>query len=290
MGVFDGVHLGHRRVVESASAPGALRGVLTFDRHPASLLCPEKSPQLIVPDSRVKERLLASLGVQALLVLPFTRALAAVEATAFLDRLAAACPLAGISVGANWRFGAGRGGDAALLRREARRLGFVVECAPLVEYDGETVCSSAIRRHLAAGAFERAAALLGHPLAMSGVVEEGRKLARHWGFPTANVRPVSGALPPYGVYAARVRIEGEEGQWGAVANFGLRPTVEHPEAGPEPLLEVHLPDWSGPLYGRRLEVELEHFLRPERRFESLAALQAQIGADAAEAGAWLRGN
>lgn len=289
MGVFDGVHLGHRRVIESAFVPGALRGVLTFDRHPMSLLCPERAPRLIVPDGQVKEELLASLGVEALFVLPFTRALAAVEATAFLDRLAAACPLAGISVGANWRFGAARGGNAALLRAEGERRGFAVACAPLVACGGETVCSSAIRRHLAEGDFQRAVAMLGHPLPMAGVVEEGRRLARGWDFPTANLRPACGAFPPYGVYAARVRVEGEEGRWGAVANFGLRPTVDHPEAGPEPLLEAHLFGWNGSLYGRRLEVELEHFLRPERRFDSLDALKAQIANDARDASNWLSG-
>lgn len=289
MGVFDGVHLGHRRVIESAREPGALRGVLTFDRHPMSLLCPERAPQMIVPDDRVKEDLMAALGVEVMFVLPFTRELAAVEATAFLDRLAVACPLAGISVGADWRFGAGRGGNTALLRAEGKRRGIAVNCAPLVEYDGETVCSSAIRRHLAEGDFHRAAAMLGHPLPMAGEVVEGRRLARKWNFPTANLRPAYGAMPPYGVYAARARIEGEEGVWSAVANFGLRPTVEHPEAGPEPTLEAHLFEWNGSLYGRRLVVELECFLRPERRFANLEALKAQIEADAAEARHWLRG-
>lgn len=283
MGVFDGVHLGHRRVIESAARPGALRGVLTFDRHPMSLLCPERAPRLIVPDNGVKEDLLAALGVDALCVLPFTRELAGMEAAVFLDRLAAACPLAGISVGANWRFGAGRGGDAGLLRAQGEQRGFAVTCAPLAEYGGETVCSSAIRRHLAEGDFQRAVALLGHPLPMAGTVEEGRRLARQWNFPTANVRPRCGAMPPLGVYAARVRIDGEKGSWGGVANFGCRPTVDHPEAGPEPLLEVHLFQYDGMLYGRRLVVELTHFLRPERRFESLEALRAQIEADAAEA-------
>lgn len=288
MGVFDGVHRGHRLVIESASAPGALRGVLTFDRHPLELLCPAKAPRLLVPDAGLKRELIASLGVDVLLELPFTPELASLSALEFLDRLAAACPLAGVSVGANWRFGAGRGGNVDLLRAEGARRGFAVNVAPLIEDAGETVCSSAIRRHLHEGMFDRASALLGHPFALAGLVEEGQRLARRWNFPTANLRPLPGAFPPCGAYAASVRIEGaEEGLYAAVANFGLRPTVQHPEQGASPLLEAHLFDYDGSLYGRRLVVELLRFLRPERTFDSLDALRQQIEGDAREAKAIL---
>lgn len=289
MGVFDGVHRGHRLVIESASAPGALRGVLTFDRHPQELLCPSKAPRLLVPDAGLKRELIASLGVDVLLELPFTPELASLSATDFLDRLSAACPLAGVSVGANWRFGAGRGGNVDLLRAEGARRGFAVNVAPLIEDAGETVCSSAIRRHLHEGMFDRASAMLGHPFALAGTVEEGRRLARRWNFPTANLRPLPGAFPPFGAYAARVHVEGAEeaGLYAAVANFGLRPTVQHPEQGASPLLEAHLFGFDGSLYGRRLVVELLRFLRPERTFDSLDALRRQIECDAREAKAIL---
>ncbi len=285
MGVFDGVHRGHRLVIESAASPGAWRGALTFANHPLALLRPEQAPRLLVPDARVKENLLAALDVDVMCVLPFTRELAAMTATEFLDRLASACPLAGISVGANWRFGAGRGGDASLLREEGAKRGFAVQTAPLVAWEGETVCSSTIRRLLAEGNFARATAMLGHAFALAGVVEEGRRLARRWNFPTANVRPLPGAFPPYGAYAARVHIEGDATKqpYAAVANFGLRPTVQRPGETPSPLLEAHLFDFDGSLYGRRLVVELAHFLRPERPFDGLDALRGQIERDAREA-------
>lgn len=284
MGVFDGVHRGHRLVIESAAAPDALRGVLTFDRHPLELICPAKAPRLLVPDAGLKREFLASLGVDVLLELQFTPDLASLPATDFLDRLAAACPLAGVSVGANWRFGAGREGNVELLRDEGVRRGFAVNVAPLIEVEGETVCSSAIRRHLKEGAFDRASAMLGHPFALAGVVEEGQRLARRWNFPTANLRPLFGAFPPCGAYAGRVHVEGEgAGVYAAVANFGLRPTVQQPERCASPLLEAHLFSFDGSLYGRRIVVELLHFLRPERTFGSLDALRQQIECDARDA-------
>ncbi len=281
MGFFDGVHRGHRRVVASAATPGALRGVLTFERHPLSLLAPGREPCLLTPHAGHKATLLEALGVELLLQLPFTAELAALSPQAFLERLSAACPggMAGLSVGDNWRFGCGGRGDAAFLRHWGAERGCRVCVQPLLEEGGEPVCSSRIRRVLAAGELAEAARLLGHPFCVCGEVEQGQKLARQLGFPTANITlPPQAALPPMGVYEVAFRHGGERLR--GVANLGLRPTID--EAHKPVRLEVHvIGGWRGDLYGCELAVELCRFIRPERRFASLEALREQMVADVA---------
>ncbi len=279
MGFFDGVHLGHARVIRSASTPGALRGVLTFRQHPLSLLCPEKQPLLLTPDREQKEALLAALGVDVMLCLPFTPGLAALSPTDFLDALRAACPLAGVSVGANWHFGRGGAGDTTFLRQYAADHHFPALVQELVERGGQRVCSSLIRCCLREGKLRRAEELLGHPFRICGTVEHGQHLARQLGFPTANLTlPERAALPPLGVYEVQA-ILGEK-PWRGVANLGLRPTIR--EEKKIIRLETHFPRWQGDLYGQRLEVELCRFLRPEQRFDSLDALKEQMALDLAQ--------
>ncbi len=281
MGFFDGVHRGHRRVIESACTPGALRGVLTFDAHPLALLAPERAPRLLTPHAGYKAALLQQLGVDVLLVLPFTRELASLEPSAFLKLLASACPggIAGLSVGENWHFGRGGRGDAAFLREWAGSYGCGVSINPLLEEGGQPVCSSRIRRLLAEGGLAEAERLLGHAFALCGAVEPGQRLARKLGFPTANITlPAAAALPPLGVYEVSFRHAGQCLR--GVANLGLRPTID--EQHKPVRLEVHVVGgWQGDLYGQQLEVELRRFIRPERRFESLEALRAQMAADVA---------
>ncbi len=281
MGFFDGVHRGHRLVVESASTPGALRGVLTFASHPLALLAPERQPRLLTPHAGHKAALLEPLGVEVLLQLPFTPELAALAPQDFLAWLEAACPggIAGLSVGNNWRFGRGGCGDAELLRREAAQRGWRLCVHPLICEGGQPVCSSRIRRVLAEGQLAEATQLLGHPFCICGVVEPGQKLARKLGFPTANITlPPLAALPPMGVYEVAFCHGGERLR--GVANLGLRPTID--EAHKPVRLELHVVGgWSGDLYGCELTVELCRFLRPEKRFESLEALRAQMAADVA---------
>ncbi len=281
LGFFDGVHRGHRRVVESASTPGALRGVLTFENHPLALLAPERQPRLITPHAEHKAALLRALGAEVLLQLPFTPALAAMPPQEFLAWLAAACPrgIAGLSVGENWHFGRGGSGDAAFLRRWGEENGCRICVQPLLPEGGQPVCSSRIRRCLAEGALGEVVQLLGHPFCVCGVVEQGQQLARRLGFPTANLTlPPHAALPPMGVYEVSFLFHGERLR--GVANLGLRPTIE--EAHKPVRLEVHVVGgWQGDLYGQQLVVELRRFLRPERRFDSLDALRAQMAADAA---------
>ncbi|MBR4107747.1 MAG: riboflavin biosynthesis protein RibF [Akkermansia sp.] len=279
MGFFDGVHRGHRRVVESAATPGALRGVLTFAEHPLAVLAPQRQPMLITPLPEQKMALLEALGVEVLLVLPFTRELAAVEAVDFLERLRAACPMAGISVGENWKFGARGAGDAALVRQYAAQHGLQACVQPMAGQGGENICSTRIRRLLAAGNMPEAEALLGHSYTLCGMVETGQKLARTMGFPTANMRVhPHAALLPAGVYAVEALLPGG-GMRQGIANLGRRPTIA--EAEKILRLEAHFPHWQGDLYGQHLCVSLRRFLRAEQHFASLAELQAQIRRDVA---------
>lgn len=275
IGFFDGVHRGHVRVIEAAYREGALRGVLTFDRHPLSVLNPPIAPPLIVADASEKARLLESFGCDVLLSLPFTKELAALSAEQFLDRLCSSSRCVHIAVGENWRFGAARGGNTAFLKEAGAKRGFSVLCVPLEMSGDEVICSSAVRRYLAEGDFARASEMLGHPLPMAGEVISGRRLARSWGFPTANTAVKLGACPPFGVYAVRACVKGKH--YTGIANFGVRPTVDCEACAP--LLEVHLYDFSGDLYGERLEAELLCLLRPEQRFPNLDELRRQIERD-----------
>lgn len=272
LGFFDGVHRGHRRVIESAATPGALRGVLTFAEHPLALLAPDRQPCLITPLPEQKHALLAALGVDVLLEIPFTRELAALEPRAFLDALRLSCSISGISVGRNWRFGRGGAGDAAFVEAYCAEHGLNACVQDMAELQGERICSSRIRELLQAGDLPRALEMLGHAFTIAGVVEPGQRLARQLGFPTANVTVHPQAvLPPAGVYEVAV------GACRGIANLGLRPTIAEEQKVVR--LETHLLNWQGDLYGRFLQVELRRFLRPERRFASVDELRAQIAAD-----------
>lgn len=276
MGFFDGVHRGHRRVIESADTPGALRGVLTFAQHPLAVLAPQRQPKLITPVAEQKRALLAELGVQVLLELPFTPELAATGPREFLDALRGVCRMAGISVGRNWHFGKGGVGNAAFVEAYAAEHGLRACVQDMAELQGERICSSRIRELLVAGNLPLAQEMLGHAFSIAGVVEPGQKLARKLGFPTANmlIHPAA-VLPPFGVYEVAASVEGTVVR--GIANLGLRPTID--EAQKVLRLETHLLGWQGDLYGRPLQVELLRFLRPERKFASVAGLQAQIAAD-----------
>ncbi len=277
-GVFDGVHLGHRAVIsqalEFAKTNGGSAVVLTFDPHPTSILRPENASPLLT-STRHKLRILAALGVEHTLVIPFTREFAATAPALFIEQLAAACELRHFCVGHDWAFGKGRAGNLALLTTLGASLGFAACGIPSVTVDGQPVSSTAIRAALGDGNLATAQQLLGRPFSIFGTVIVGNKLGRTIGFPTANIRPENEQLPPDGVYAVSVDI-GKNRIRGA-ANIGLRPTVE--AAAQERLLEVHLFDFSGDLYGADMEVHFHRFIRAEQKFASLDALKAQIAAD-----------
>ena len=283
IGVFDGVHLGHQRVIGQArhdAGPGTAAVVVTFDPHPARLLNPAHAPPLLTSLSH-KLRLLEPLGVDAVLVLCFDAALAATTAECFLDQLAApAHRLRQVCIGARFHFGHHRTGNARLLERLAPAHHFVATEVPAVSTaDGEAISSSAIRHHVQHGRLDRAAAMLGRPFSLLGIVAPGDQRGQTLGFPTANLSPHNEVLPPDGVYAVRVRLD--EQLLAGVANIGRRPTFAH--ATPGRLLEVHLLDFAGNVYGRDLEVGFVARLRGEQQFADAAALRAQITADIARA-------
>lgn len=280
VGMFDGVHRGHRAVVEaavqSAKASDGLSGVLTFWPHPSVLFRPE-NPTKLMQDAPTKSRVLVALGVDVVIVQAFTPELAAVRAEDFLPWLEQRLPnLAGVYVGENFRFGQGRRGDVATLIASGKERGVRVLSAPRVTLESEPISSTRIRALLAAGDIAAANALLGHNYAAEGVVTPGKRLGRTIGFPTLNVPWSPEFSPRFGVYAVRVSGPRSAEALPAVANFGVRPTVEKTDL---PRLEVHvLGDCP---WGEEDSIKIEwlRFLRAEMKFASLEDLRAQIARD-----------
>ncbi len=262
VGTFDGVHLGHRRVIAGSDT------VLTFDPHPVAVVAPQAAPRLLTTLDR-KTELIASEGVDELVIIPFDRDFAARSAQEFIDDvLVGTLQATRVAVGENFRFGHKAQGDVDLLRADGR---FEVQVETLLEVDGEVVSSSHIRGLVLGGAVEYAGRLLGAPFALSGEVVHGDERGRSLGFPTANLVPPDGyVVPGHGVYAAVA-----DGVPAAV-NVGVRPQFE---TGRGELIEAYLIDWEGDLYGSRLRIEFLKRLRGERRFESVDALVEQMGRD-----------
>ncbi len=277
LGVFDGVHLGHRAILGTAAARAAEAGLssvaCTFDPHPAEVLQPGRTPGLITTlDERLD--LIAATGLDAALVLDFTPALAAVEPEAFVKEvLADHLRAREVVVGFNHRFGRGARGDARLLESLGGRLGLRVHVVPPLAVDGVPVSSTEIRTALRRGDLPGAERLLGRPYSLGGLVQEGAGRGRTLGFPTANVRPDRPVLVPSGVYACRAAVDGA--RYRAVVNIGVRPTFGESSV----VVEAHLLDVSLDLYGRRLVLELVARLREERKFASPGELRGQIARD-----------
>lgn len=286
IGAFDGLHLGHqalmRRAVERARALQVPAVALSFEPLPREFFAPAvPPPRLLLPRAKVEG--LFGLGADAVGLLRFDARLSALSGEDFVQHvLVDALRAREIWVGPEFRFGKGRGGDIALLQRMAGEWGYVAgEIAP-VHVDGERVSSTRIRAELQAGDFPSAAQLLGRPYAIGGRVVRGKQLGRTLGFPTANVR-LAGKTPALsGIYSSWVHGVGER-PWASVSSLGTRPTVD----GVEPLLEAHLFDFDGDLYGRRIEVEFVAKLRDELKFPDLPALTAQMHRDADQARAIL---
>jgi riboflavin kinase/FMN adenylyltransferase len=277
LGVFDGVHVGHRAVIEAARQQVESHGgncvVVTFDPHPIRVLAPERAPRQLLASLDHKARLLEKIHVDALLALPFTREFAQISATDFIESLVRHQHVTTIAVGEDWRFGKGREGDVSFLRRIGEKLGFQVIALPPVMHQGERISSTRIRQSIRDGAMANAAEMLGRPYGIEGLVVKGQQLGRTLGFPTANIALGEEQLPPDGVWA--VRGHGDGHAWQGVANLGNRPTVD----GLTRVFEVHLFDHDSDLYGKMLEVEFVKHLRPEQKFPSLDALREQITKD-----------
>jgi riboflavin kinase / FMN adenylyltransferase len=271
IGTFDGVHLGHREVIAGAET------VVTFDPHPQSVVAPGTQPKLLTTLER-KAELIAGLGIEELVVIPFDGDFASRDAQDFVDHvLVERVQATHVSVGENFRFGHKAQGDAQMLSDDPR---FTTRVVPLLEVDGEVVSSSHIRGLVSGGAVQYADELLGAPFAVDGEVQHGDKRGRTLGYPTANLLPRPGyVVPGHGVYACRVALEGGE-VVPAATNVGVRPQFV---TGRGELIEAFLIDWSGDLYGRRIRVEFLRRLRGERRFDSVDALVDQMGRDVDDA-------
>ncbi len=279
IGNFDGVHLGHRallaRLCAAAEAEGLPPTVLTFEPHPREFFAPATAPTRL-STLREKLELIADDGIAQAWVCHFNAAFAALTAEAFIERvLVDTLRIRHLIIGDDFRFGARRAGDFALLQSAGASFGFRVEAMQSITLDGERVSSSAVREALAGGRIEHAACLLGRPYSIDGRVVHGAKLGRQLGFATANIRIKHDRPPLLGVFAVEVR--GIDGRTlPGVANLGFRPSAN---ATVRPLLEVHLLDFSGDIYGAHLNVRFLHKLRDEMKFPGVDALRAQIAAD-----------
>ena len=285
VGNFDGVHLGHqaliRRVVEDAQLLRAQSVLITFQPHPQSVLRAHQVP--ILSSLPLRLRLFEQLGLDLACVIPFTQQFAKTSAERFVqDYLVAQFHVKKLVVGYDFAFGHHREGTAELLMQISRAHGFGFEVFPAVSLGEETVSSTRIRGLLQAGEFAQAQRLLGRPYSVLERVVQGQRRGRELGFPTLNQLPEELLPIPFGVYA--VRAHAAEQRLGGMANYGIRPTVE----GHTALLETHLFDWSGDLYGQLVEVIPLKRLREERKFASLDALKAQIARDSQAARQYLQ--
>jgi len=282
LGNFDGFHLGHQAVVGRAVARAFHERrpmvVATFDPHPVRFFKPDLPPfRLTTLDQR--ERLFAHAGADAMLVFEFGRALASMDAEEFIaEVMAKRVGAAGVVTGDDFTFGKGRTGDAELLKSLGEKHGVIAETVPQVLIDGVRVSSGRIREALIAGDSGTATKLLSRDYAIEGVVQNGDARGRELGYPTANLVLGDYQRPKYGIYAVRATLD-DGSEHPGVANLGVRPTFDPPQE----LLETHLLDFSGDLYGRQMEVALHAFIRAELKFESIDALVEEMRKDEAAA-------
>jgi len=270
VGEFDGVHVGHRAVIEGADS------VLTFEPHPRTVVAPESAPKLLTTLAQ-KADLIASLGVEELIVIPFDGARRAQTAQEFIDHeLIERLGASWVSVGENFRFGNRARGDAALLSEQTA---FQTRVTEMVELDGEIVSSTHIRGLVAGGQVAEAGRFLGAPFETRGIVAHGDKRGRTLGFPTANLVPDPAlAVPDHGIYACRAIVPGM-GEWTAAVSIGVRPTFV---TGRGLLVEAFLLDFDDDLYDRELRLQFVDRIRGEKRFDSAEALIEQMHRDVDE--------
>jgi riboflavin kinase/FMN adenylyltransferase len=289
IGNFDGLHLGHQamlaRLQDVARARGLPSCVLSFEPHPREFFTPEQAPARL-SSLREKAECLQRMGIDRLHVFRFDRAFSALSAEAFIEQvLGTTLQARYVLVGDDFRYGAKRTGDFALLKQAGQSLGFDAEFLPTVEVAGERASSTAVRQALAAGELEHAERLLGRPYSISGRVVHGDKLGRDIGFPTANIQLKHNRPPLLGIFAVEVYGLNGEPLPGA-ASLGKRPTVKNPDA--VPVLEVHLFDFNAEIYGRRVRVDFLHKLRDEEKYPDLDSLVAQIRRDVDNAKQFLK--
>ncbi|MEQ1922191.1 MAG: bifunctional riboflavin kinase/FAD synthetase [Pyrinomonadaceae bacterium] len=282
LGVFDGLHLGHQRimqtVVDRAKLTGAVPTAITFDPHPRAVLHPVSAPPLLQTlDQRLAN--FEVLGIKQAIVIPFTLDFAGQPAEAFLenivrDRLHAK----EVYLGKGFAFGKNRGGNIEMLREVSSKLGFTADEVDEVQLRGRRVSSSKIRELLAEGSVNLARRMLGRPYGVEGVIIRGNRRGHTIGFPTANLKPHNRVIPRYGVYATATLIDGTWRK--SITNIGVRPTFENDA---EPSIESYIFDFDGDLYGDVLRVRFLHRIRDERKFNGIDELKAQIERDSARA-------
>ena len=281
IGNFDGVHRGHQALLERLTGyarklalPAA---VLTFEPHPREFFAPDQAPARLT-SLREKLNLLEKCGVDHVYVCRFDARLAAQSAETFIERiLVRGLSIRHLMIGDDFRFGKGRGGDFALLQSAGASHRFGVESMPTLDWEGERVSSSAVREALEAGDIEHATRLLGRPYGIAGRVVGGEKIGRQLGFPTANIQLKRKSLPLSGVFAVTVSgVPGSAGALPGAASLGVRPTLAD---GLKSVLEVHLLDFEGSIYGAHVTANFMHRLRDEAKYNSLDALKAQITRD-----------
>ena len=281
LGAFDGIHLAHQKILATARERARTLGVMalacTFDPHPLVILQPDRAP---IPITDLAESLarIAAQGVDATVVIPFTREFSLIEAEPFVRDVLCGCLKAReVVVGFNHTFGHGARGNARLLAELAPKYGFVAHVMPSLSVDGVVVSSSAIRQALAAGDVARARKFLGHPYTVQERVLRGKGRGRQLGFPTANLKPERELILAPGVYAARASWDG--GEAGAVVNVGVRPTFGEGEYW----VEAYLLECSADLYDKVLTLAFLERIRPEQKFPDVEALRAQVAQDVARA-------
>ncbi|WP_323751911.1 bifunctional riboflavin kinase/FAD synthetase [Marinobacter sp.] len=288
IGNFDGVHLGHKTIIEQVRQKAVELGVpsvvMFFEPQPREFFQGNEAPPRLMPFRQKFDALLAE-GIDIVLCIRFDETFRSFSAMDFIEKvLIHGLAVRHLVVGDDFRFGCDRAGDFRLLEQVGREHGFTVENTRTVTVDGERVSSTRVRKVLNVNGLEEAERLLGHPYRIRGRVVYGRQLGRQLGAPTANV--LLKRMPALrGVYVVRARLETGEWQDG-VANIGLRPTVD----GKRPALEVHLFDFAGTLYGQHLSVVFRHGLRDEVKFDSVDELRQQIARDFEHARAWLADN
>lgn len=280
IGSFDGVHLGHQRiierVVEEARGHGGTAALMTLRPHPRQYFSPTTAPNILTSDSQ-REELFAALGIDLLFVLPFSGDVAHMDREDFVRQvILKRCHARKIIVGHDFNFGRGAQGNYEYLRELAPALNYEVEQVPALILDGERVSSTLVRELVMQGSMERAERFLGRRFAIRGTVIQGRGMGVKLGYPTANIDPQNRAMPAHGVYAAQAVVDGAT--YTAAVNIGIAPTIRHQN----PMLEAYLLDFHENLVGKEIDVIFHKRLRPEKKFDSLEELIHAIGADVAE--------
>ena len=278
LGVFDGLHLGHQRIMQTvvsrAKTIGAIPTAITFDPHPRAVLQPENAPPLL---QTLDQRLgaLEVLGIEQAIIIRFNRDFAATNAEDFLrDIVFERLKAQEVYLGKGFAFGKGRAGNIDLLRKISSELGFFADEVEEVTLRGQRISSSRIRQLLVAGKVNLARVMLGRPYGIEGRVVRGQQRGRTIGFPTANLQTVNRVIPKNGVYITATLIEGA--WWRSITNIGIRPTFENQA---QPTIETYILDWSGNLYGDVIRVRFLHRIRDERKFGGIEELKTQIQKD-----------